>query len=232
MSNVLIATAKSVRAMAERHDAVLVAFSGGKDSLVVLDLCRRAFRRVACFHLEWVPGLRLTRERVGDVCDRLGVPVRYYVDPKRVDCLRAGRFCDPLPEYDRLPRLDDRDVYRLAMRDAGCEVVATGKKEADYRQRAFHLRGGRVFGWHPIQKWRKADVLAYLRCHWIAPPPTHAEAGGIDLTAASLNWLYREHPDDFARIEEMFPYVRTVVKRQEIRAGRTAAADEVRGLPA
>jgi hypothetical protein len=91
--------------------------------------------------------------------------------------------------------------------------VATGKKKADYRQRAFFMNAGKVPGWHPLAEWTKADVLGYLKIRGIAPPESHAEAGGIDLTAASLNWLADRYPADFRRVLEVFPYAGAVVRR-------------------
>lgn len=222
----VIRAVKEIASKAAEHSAVLVAFSGGKDSLAVLDLCRRAFRRVECFHFELVPGLAVTNARVAEPLKKLGVPCRYYRDPRAVDALRRGVFCDQSPACDRLKATTEKDVYQSAMRDAGIDLVATGKKFADYRQRAFHMRGGRIFGWHPLREWRKADVVGYLKARGIAIPPSHAEAGGIDLTAASLRWMHAEHPDDFRIILKWFPYAETVI----IRDGIASEIDEARGI--
>ena len=40
-----------------QSDACLVAFSGGKDSLVVMDMSLRSFSRVEAFFMYLVPGL-------------------------------------------------------------------------------------------------------------------------------------------------------------------------------
>ena len=52
--SVLSDTIREMKAMAAEHSAVVIAFSGGKDSLTVLDLCRRFFHRIECFHFEFV----------------------------------------------------------------------------------------------------------------------------------------------------------------------------------
>jgi phosphoadenosine phosphosulfate reductase len=213
----VIRTTRQVAEKAATAETVLVAFSGGKDSLVVLDLCRRHFRHVTAFHLDLVPGLAWVRERVDDYLAGLGISVAHYLDPVVLHALRDGLFCDARPEYADLPRFSSADAYRMAAADAGVpiEYLADGKKESDYRQRAFHLRGGRLPGWHPLAKWTKADVLGYLRWAGILPPESHVEAGGIDLTRSSLLWLHDRHPADFRRVQEWFPYVEAVVKRRD-----------------
>lgn len=213
--SLLLDTVRSVRERAARHRAVLVAFSGGKDSLAVLDLCLRHFERVECFHLELVSDLDVTRERVGEPLAKLGVPCRYYADPWAFHALKRGVFCDPKLEYRLLQVPTDREAYEEAMRDAGIDLVATGKKKSDYRQRAFHMNAGRVFGWHPLAEWRKADVLSYLKVRGITPPEAHADAGGIDLTVASLRWLRDRHPADFRRVLEWFPYAEAAIVRAD-----------------
>jgi phosphoadenosine phosphosulfate reductase len=213
----LVHTAREFQCRAAEHDTVLVAFSGGKDSLVVEHLARRYFRRVVAFHLDLVPGLAVVAERVDGYLGRVGVPVAHYPDPVALAALRDGVFCDPRPEYDDLPRLTHADVYRLAAADAGVPLAATadGKKESDFHNRALHLRSGRAAGWHPLARWTKADVVGYLRRAGIPLPESHAEAGGIDLTRASLCWLHDRHPADFRKLLEWFPYAEAVVRRRD-----------------
>lgn len=224
----LIDTAKDIQAQAKEHDSVLVAFSGGKDSLVVLDLCRRAFKRIVCFHLNLVPDLDIIRERVDDYLAPLGIECLHYPDPVAMSSLRDGLFCDELRAAADLSSLTSADLYRQASADTGIELVADGKKEADYRQRAFHLRGGRLFGWHPIQKWKKKDVLDYCKKHNITVPESHVEAGGIDLTSKSLCWLHDKHPDDFKKLLKWFPYAEAVIKRRDWFP--PPASDKARGV--
>ena len=45
-------------------DSVIVSFSGGKESIVVLDMCMRHFKRVAAFHMYQFPHLSFSDEQI------------------------------------------------------------------------------------------------------------------------------------------------------------------------
>ena len=54
----MITPLQSIRAAKERGiEDVLVAFSGGKDSLCILDLCCKHFRRAVPYFLFWIKNL-------------------------------------------------------------------------------------------------------------------------------------------------------------------------------
>ncbi len=222
--SLLLDTLKDVQAKAAEHSAVLVAFSGGKDSLAVLDLCLRHFSHVECFHLEFIEGMRYTRERVSEPLAALRIPCHYYDCPKSLDAFKRGQFCDPrcdLNDFIEVPSY--KQLYAEISQEVGIPLIATGKKQSDFPRRMLNLRYGREAGWHPIQRWRKKDVLDYLRLRGITPPEQHADAGGIDLTDKSLRWLREHYPDDYRLILKWFPHAEAAILRQELRERKQAA---------
>jgi 3'-phosphoadenosine 5'-phosphosulfate sulfotransferase (PAPS reductase)/FAD synthetase len=105
----------------------------------------------------------------------------------------------------------------MARQDTGLKLVLTGKREADFNKRKMSLRVGKsTKEMHPLAKWSKYDVLAYLKRNNIPiPDQGRKDAGGIDLTAPSLLHLHDHHPNDFQRILRYFPFAQAVVKRRE-----------------
>lgn len=194
-----------------------LAFSGGKDSLVVADLVVRATGKVpTSFHMELVPGLELT-DILLDTGRRL-----WGLEPVRVPhwlvshYLRTGTYC---PGDPSLPALTLADIHALVARETKCTGVLTGAKKSDGMWRRTWLSTTGRFGMvHPIVDWTRHDVLAYVKMRGIPMPPPLGPKGmsgsGIDLDVSFLLWCHREHPRDFERIAEVFPYVEAVVWRE------------------
>ena len=207
------------RARARSGSAILVAFSGGKDSLVCLDLCVRSFSRVECFFMYLVPGLECVETMLQRARDRWGVTIRQYPHWVLSRLIRDGIYSDPWFGNDDLPRWTVREVYELAMAESGIRFVATGAKLSDSMWRRRNMMTAKRiadFTINPLKRWSKLDVLAYLHSHAIpVPDGPSGNATGIDLSTPSLLWLHDHHPADFARVCEVFPYAEAVVWRRK-----------------
>lgn len=221
---------------------LLVAYSGGKDSLVVMDLCVRAGRRVEAFMMSFLPGL----DHAAYWCDyalrRWGVSVRVYQDPKTVQLLRCGRFrLDPA----KIPAINTREIEAIARQETGCEWIGYGYKAVDSIDRRVMLKtwpAGVNEGWRkfaPLAGWRHADVLAYLSRRRIEIPiASKAGMSGHGLSPSSLAWMKTHWPGDYERVLKVFPFAEAQADRaeqirewkQRARAERKAGARKA-GIP-
>lgn len=212
---------------AAKHEACLVAFSGGKDSLVVLDLCWRTFRRVEAFCMVLVPGLRCLEEQLEFARERWGVTIHEYPHWLLSKYVAQGTYgwgrgsADAQAAWSAEHELKQKDVYALASKESGIRIVASGQRKADYLFRVSDSnRGRRRASFElllPIVGWNKLDVLAYLKTHDIPLPDTTAgkSTTGIDLSTPSLLFLHDRYPDDFERLCEFFPFAKAAVCRRE-----------------
>lgn len=214
----LAQTIKCLEAVAALNNGVLVSYSGGKDSLVVLDLCAKVFKRVVCFFMSF--GQFACQDHMLNFARaRYGVPILIYPHPGMVACLRDGVYCPNYYTLDDLPNYDTPMLHRVLRLKTGIEHIADGMRKFDEHSRRQHLgktkgQGARLI--HPIEHWNKHDVLAYLKLHNIPVPDTHAGATtGIDLTTRSLLWLHDKHPRDFQSLCRTFPYAQAVVYRRD-----------------
>ena len=207
-------TLATLKEASARSDAVLVSYSDGKDSRVVMDLCVRSFSRVEAFFMYLVPGLECQALGLQEAERRWGVTIRHYPHPLAGKLLRAGVYCDPA--HDDLPEMKLHDVYGLAMADTGIEVIATGAKRSDNRwRRAFMKWTESAQVLQPIAGWSKPDVVGYLHVRGIpVPPSSEKSATGVDLSTVSLLWLHDTFPADFRKLCEVFPYAEAVVWRR------------------
>jgi phosphoadenosine phosphosulfate reductase len=214
---ILQETAKILDDAAEKGGgSVLVSYSGGKDSLVVLDLCSRAFKRIECFLMYLVPGLEVTETMVAFAQKRWGVTVHQVPHWLAGTLLKEGYFCFNSYRDDDLPDWKLRDVYDYVMADTGIGVIATGAKKSDGAGRRRYLANTQYTDIiYPIKSWNKFDVLGYLKAQKIPiPASTGQSTSGIDLSPPSLKWLHRTYPNDFRRLCEVFPFAEAVIWRE------------------
>lgn len=219
------------------HEAALVAFSGGKDSLAVLDMATRVFRRVACFYMYFIPDLACEEENLKIATERYKVPLRQYPRPSIIRNLKLGVFCDNTDAMINLPDITDADVYDQARQEFGIPLVLTGEKLSDAMGRGLHYkekeRKAREAGelpedkqpvkrkdrdvMHPLAKWNKWHVLAYLKSREIPVPEGDGRnSASIDLTPQCVLWLHDKHPADYERMRRVFPYIPAIVERRRL----------------
>lgn len=201
------------------HEKVLVAYSFGKDSLVVMDFARRVWGRknVEAFHVELVPGLPSVRAKLEET-KRLWPGLVVHTVPHWLLplYLNGGIYCDAPMERVREYKL--KDIYEGMMLRTGTNVVLTGAKDKDSLWRKRFL--SQIEHWraaYPIRNWSKFDVLAYLKQRKLPIPENASKknATGVDLSTPSLLWMHDHAREDFDHLRKFFPYIEAVVRRRE-----------------
>lgn len=219
MSQLITDTLAVLSDQAKQYDKCLVAFSGGKDSLTLLDLCTRIFKTVVAFHMYFIPGLKVIEDQMEYARKRWGVEVLMYPHWLLIRCLRNGIFCNE--DYkiaDTLPEMSLLDTYTWVMQETGIPIMATGAKKADsmWRRRYFYLTRNWDGIFYPLKEWMKRDVLAYLAAHNIPIPDSEGKgANGIDLSESAVLWLHDKYREDYLRLLQWFPYAEAYLKRRE-----------------
>lgn len=215
-----------MRVLARKEASILVSYSGGKDSLAVMDLCVKAFGagRVKAFLWYCVPELELDNAAVRLAQERWGVDPVQLPHWYMVKAMKDGLWCDQSPGIDKLPDLDLKLGYAYAMHVCEAQVCATGMKDADGLPRRHFFANIRDSGndfWnrlvHPIREWNKKDVLDYLRANGIPIPESEpgAVTTGVGLVHDALCWLHDKHPADFQKLLTWYPYAEAAIKRRE-----------------
>lgn len=200
-------------------EAVIVAYSGGKDSLAVMDICARAGKRIEAFLMSFLPGMDHTAHWVRYAKTRWGVNVREFQDPGTIQYLRMGRF---RPEPLKVPAITARDIESQFRAETGIEWIGYGYKAADCIDRRVMLKtwpNGLCEKWHkfaPLYDWKQGDVLAYLSRRRIEIPTAAASImSGVGLGPRSLAWMRECWPEDYKRILKVFPFACYQAQRNE-----------------
>jgi phosphoadenosine phosphosulfate reductase len=207
-------------------DAVIVAFSAGKDSLAVLDLCCKRFNTVRAYFMYHVEGLSFQEQIIQQV-------ERRY----KIDVLRVPHFALPTIlnrsgmrlKRTALKELKITDVEMFARDYFGIEWIASGESKYDSLQRRGMLS---VLGdssiaqgaadkkrkrLYPICDWNRATVFAYLRRQHIPTPSfyRYMKSSLGRFRADELQAVHDHYPADYAKIMKVFPFMEAVRVRGE-----------------
>ena len=217
MTSVLEATLAELKQARARSSKIIVAWSGGKDSQIILDLCARTFEEVTLLHLYVIPGLQVVERAVERVRlrHRNITGVLYLPSLQAFAAVKEGLFRDADAEMAAaLPDLSRHDVYLMAMAEAGVDLIAHGAKKADgfWRRRYFYLTRGWEEMIYPLKEWTTRDVFGYLTAQGISADECLPD---LNVSMRSILWMHDNHPEDYARLLEFYPYAEAVVWRRK-----------------
>lgn len=208
-------------------DSVILAYSGGKDSLVMLDMMQRLGFTVHPYFMYPLPGLQFIERQMQAAEKRFNVKIHRYPHPGFTDEMRGGWYRQPVQDF---PRLDFIDI-REDMRDqTGAQWIVEGYKKRDSLERRGMiaetvkkwgeaqegLNFDRKVAW-PLADWQDSHVYNYLKDRRIPLPPDYdgnstGNWGGA-LIGGWLQWIHDRYPEDFQQIKRYYPHVEAALLR-------------------
>lgn len=201
-------------------DEVIVSFSGGKDSVVVLDLCMRYFKRVHAFFMYQVPGLSFQEATLRWYEAHYGIQIHRLPHPELAEWLRLGLFRH---EDWSVPAISFNDLYHYARVTTGAHWIAAGERIADsIWRRAMMKRSGSVDAkrgrFFPLMYWRKEDVQRYIaqRRLKVSPESRYLGHSFRSLEPEEMFLTRLHYPADYRKIERWFPFVGAAVRKLEM----------------
>lgn len=215
------------RKLAAEGGPVIVAFSGGKDSLATYFALRDIGIETYLVALYAVPGLKFQEDYWDYLECELGQTIYRYPSPAMFRFLRHGLFqsqarVEMLQQTD-LASVDYDVVWRLVREDLGLPAdtwVADGVRANDAPHRRMSIGRWGPMKEHsrkvsPVYDWGIVKVREVIAENGIKPAPDYEWFGrtfdGLD---AKFVAPLREHaPDDFARLLQWFPLLEVELVR-------------------
>lgn len=110
------------------------------------------------------------------------------------------------------PNVSRTDVFKIVAKESKGTIV-TGVKKADSMMMQRMINKNRGICIYPLADWDLKDVLTFMKLRKIdIPQLTKKGCRGIGISDDNdLLFIYENYPDDFERIEEVFPFVRSAV---------------------
>lgn len=196
-------------------DGYIISYSGGKDSLALVDLALKTGKRTVAFFMYSIPHLDSTKFICDYARERFGIDVFELPHWATSHDLREGRF---RARAMNVPLLKVTDIERMARLKSGLRWIGVGYKKQDSLERR-----GMLTDWYtkyggpanpdrgvytPIDDWSHRDVRDYLAAHNIVVPSIDKSGGQSGITTAphSMAWLREFWPDDYKRMLRYYPY--------------------------
>lgn len=209
-----------IKAQSNITDNVIVAFSGGKDSVVTLDLCCRYFKRVSAFFMYQVPDLSFQEATISFAEKKYGITIDRIPHFEISEIIASGTF----RKHDySTPIININDCYRYVRLINDSWWIAAGERIADsIVRRAMIKRSGCIDEkrgrFYPVANFNKEEILRYIKHHNLKPAPETAVIGHSfrSLMPRDIYLIKKYYPQDFEKIKRWFPFVEASAKHYEI----------------
>lgn len=216
---------------------VLVAFSGGKDSIAAELALQEAGVETALVYMYLIPGLQFVEDGLNRLEDKWQKPIKRYPNPSLWRLLNALVFQPPercaIIEAANMPDYSYEQLWAGIKGDLGLPAdtwVADGVRAADsiVRRASLSRHGVMKPNNHkvsPIADWLKAEVMAIIERHDVKLPVDYDWFGrsfdGIDYRF--LKPVHDNAPDDYQRILDWFPLAEMELRRGDMLAKEAKA---------
>lgn len=213
-----------VKTMSRVTDSVIVAFSGGKDSIVTLDICFRFFKNVKPFFMYIVPDLSF-QERMLEWYEK-----KYQTEIMRIphmDVCEFFHYGSFRPADYSFPIVSINDIYRYVRLETDIWWIAAGERIDDsIVRRAMMKKSGSIDEQrgrlYPISAWKKREVMQYIKFHNLYLSQDSRKLGFSfrSLSGKELLMLKQTFPDDYKKVLHLYPFAEASVKREEMLNGK------------
>ncbi len=205
--------------MSKVTDSVIVGFSGGKDSIVTLDLCFKYFKRVVPFFMYLVPNLEFQEKML-----------RRYEERYNTEIIRIPHFeVSEFLKYGSFTQMDwsidvvgINDTYEYLRQRTGIHWIAAGERCADSIVRnAMIKKSGSIDyqrgRFYPLAYWKKNEVLEYIKYRKLYLSPEQKQIGFSfrSLAGCELAIIKQMFPADYEKILRVYPFAGAAVERYE-----------------
>lgn len=211
---------------------VAVGISGGKDSVVTLDLCVKEFgaENVVGWFMWMVPDLASVEGPAIQAAARVGVQLHKVPHWHVSNLFRNAVLMPPRREKIKQQKLADTEAH--VRRLTGVDWITYGWRADDsITRRIMFKRWGEIWDrepsrrFFPIAHWHVRDVLGYLRANRLPIPPRfggNSEGGpsGFDLSVPTLRYLKEHHPDDYQRVLKQHPFAEAQLIHAEMHGAK------------
>lgn len=208
-----------IKTQSKITNSVLVGFSGGKDSIVTLDLCFKYFKIVKAFFMYLVPELEFQEKMVNWYENKYNTKIIRLPHFEVSNFLRYGSFT--IFDLD-VEIISINDIYNFLREKTGINWIAAGEQCADSIVRNAMIKNSGSIDYkrgrfYPLAYWKKQDVLQYIKYKKLYLSPEQKQLGFSfrSLLGREIKIIKERYPKDYEKILKVYPFIGAGVKRYE-----------------
>lgn len=205
---------------------VIVGFSGGKDSIATLDLCKRYFHTVYAFNMYYVEDMKLQKNYIKYIENMYDIKI-LRLPHYDLSILYNSRYRNRNILTDNLPKIHFSDIENYVRDYFKCRWIAYGMMGCESIERMAmikHCDGVdvehcKIF---PVGFWNDKLVKTYLKNQEIKLPVEYRHSDGSvgDGNFAQCVWvldyLMKYFPEDYSNLLRIFPFASVKQVREDI----------------
>lgn len=209
------------------HPNVVIAFSGGKDSIVAAHLASKLGVRDAVCETSFCFAQQIRDFRTS--AEQMGLSVAYRNSLTWEWLAKHPRWVmTPLAEQGQFYALRQQRTVKTYAKDNRFEGIIYGRRTEENTVKApVYSTADGLWHCHPLRDWKTGEIWAYIRQHGLHYPTIYDHVIGQKEGNTPFNILPPEHfPDPWAAIHD---YDDTVVPRfAEFNADARAFLERIR----
>lgn len=205
------------------EEIVLMHSAAGKDSIALLDMCSKHFKRIVCVFMYVVDDLSFInkyikyQERRYPNCTFISIP--HFVLLRMLRNGELGTKPNPDIKLYNLTQIMDTICHKYNI-----EWSVIGFKKSDSLNRRLMLNtypngiNTKNKRCYPLADWKNKDVLAYIERNKLIKPIKYDNAQSSDVDPKSgswLKWCKTNYPQDFNKIISTFPHSGAILYNHE-----------------
>lgn len=199
-----------IKTQAKLTDSVIVGFSGGKDSLVTLDLCARYFKNVAAYFLYTVPRLSFQERCLRTYEEKYNIEIIRLPNTDVSERLKKGIFTTA---DENVPIIRYQDIYNYLRDKTGMYWIAGGERASDSIERNAMLKkvGSTDFDmgrFYPVAYWKEKEIINYIKVHKL--PYFDMREGFLPEQLYEIKEFF---PDDWERLLRVYPFMGAALEK-------------------
>lgn len=218
-------TATLIKYLREQSPEVILFYSGGKDSVVLLDLLSPHFDKIHCVFMEFIQGFDHLKPYQNWVKRYPNATLTLLPHWMTSYYMRHNYYSFPRPNK-AVKTFKQADVEEKARQLTGCNWIVFGHKQADSLNRRLMLKGytfdainepGKKI--YPLSMWSKKQVVNYIELKKLIRPVEYSKknSNGLDLTIEVILWLQKNNPGDLEKLFSVFPLAKSILFEYEHR---------------